>query len=446
MKLTRRAFTAAALSMPGMRAAARRPNIVVIVADDLGFADLGFQGSRDIRTPHLDRLAASGVRFDNGYVTHPFCSPTRAGLLTGRYQQRFGHENNMVFDQRDEVAGLPLTEKTLPELLQQAGYATGIVGKWHLGAHPRFHPMKRGFREMFGFVGGGHDYFDPGHVGADDQHFIPNERDGRPVVEKEYLTTALGREAEAYIRRHAKDPFFLYFAFNAPHAPLQAPPEYEAKYAAIQDPKRRTYAAMVTAMDDAIGRALDTLKELKLEENTLVFFLSDNGGPTGNASSNAPLRGTKRSLYEGGVRVPFVMRWPGRVGKPRVESRPVVSLDVFATALAAAGVKTPADRVVDGVDLVPYLSGKQAGDPHPRLYWRTFGGVEAAIREGQWKWVRSVNAAPELFDLAKDPGEKNNLIAQRPAEAARLQSAWEEWNRQMRPPLWPDHIFDRKPK
>jgi len=416
----------------------------VIVADDLGFADLGFQGSREIHTPHLDRLAAAGVRFDNGYVTHPFCSPTRAGMLTGRYQQRFGHENNMVFDPKDEVAGLPLTEKPLPELLSEAGYVTGIVGKWHLGAHPKFHPMKRGFREMYGFVGGGHDYFDPGHAGAADQHFIPNERNGEAVVEKEYLTTAFGREAEAFIRRHPKDPFFLYLAFNAPHAPLQAPPEMVAKYAGIKDPARRTYAAMVTAMDDSIGRTLNALKELKLEEDTLVFFLSDNGGPTGNASTNTPLRGTKRTLYEGGVRVPFVMRWPAQLGKPRVDSRPVVSLDVFATALAAAGVKPPTGLTLDGVDLLPYLTGKQRADPHPRLYWRTFGGAEAAIREGQWKWVRSVNSAPELYDLSRDPSERNNLIQERPADAARLKNAWEEWNRQMRSPRWPDHIFDRK--
>lgn len=440
MPLNRRAFTssllAAALPAP------RKPNILLIVADDLGFADLGFQGSPDIRTPNLDRLAAAGIRFDNGYVTHPFCSPSRAALLTGRYQQRFGHENNMVFNQKDDVAGLPLTEKILPQLLANVGYATGIVGKWHLGAHPRFHPLQRGFREMFGFVGGGHDYFDPGRPGAIEEHFILNERNGQPVIEKEYLTTALGREAEAFVRRHAHHPFFLYLAFNAPHSPLQAPPEQNAAYQSIQEPKRRTYAAMVTAMDHAIGRTLNALDELQLQNDTLIFFLSDNGGPTGNMSSNAPLRGTKRTLYEGGVRVPFLICWPGKLGRPRVDSRPIIALDIFATSLAAAGIAPP-DTVLDSVNLLPFLNGRQKGNPHPRLYWRTFGGVEAAIREGQWKWIRPVNAAPQLYDLASDPAEQHDLISRHPDRAARLESAWKEWNRQMRPPLWPDHIFDR---
>ncbi|HTM51232.1 MAG TPA: sulfatase-like hydrolase/transferase, partial [Bryobacteraceae bacterium] len=239
--MNRRDFlkTAGGAASCGLGAAqsARPPNIVLIVADDLGFADLGFQGSSDIPTPHLDSLARTGVRFTSGYVSHPFCSPTRAGLMTGRYQQRFGHENNMFFSVEDQVAGLPLTETTLANALSDIGYKTGLVGKWHLGSHPRFHPTRRGFREMYGFVGGGHDYLDPGSANQTKyEHLLPIHReDGKAIAEKEYLTTALGREAAAFVTRHTRDPFFLYLAFNAPHGPLQATQVYLDRFASIAD-------------------------------------------------------------------------------------------------------------------------------------------------------------------------------------------------------------------
>ncbi|MBL8211555.1 MAG: sulfatase-like hydrolase/transferase [Bryobacterales bacterium] len=427
----------------GLLAQSRKPNIVLIVADDLGNQDMGFQGSPDLRTPHLDGLAASGVRFTNGYVSHPFCSPTRAALLTGRYQQRFGHENNMVFNQQDPLTGLPLTETTLADALGKAGYMTGLVGKWHLGAHEKFHPRKRGFQEMYGFVGGGHDYFHPGVPGDKDQHFIPIERDGVVVPEKEYLTTALGREAEAFVRRHAARPFFLYLAFNAPHSPLQAPQAYLRKFAHIQDPDRRSYAAMVGAMDDAVGRVLLGLRETNNEQNTLVFFLSDNGGPRDNASSNKPFRGTKRTVYEGGVRVPFALRWPAAVAGGRMVEDPVICMDIFPTALAAAGAKHTG-KALDGVNLLPWLQGKAAAPRRP-LYWRMFGGVEGAVRDGQMKWVKpGAGKAPELYDLASDKEEKNNLAGVRPEEAARLEKLWGKWSGEMAAPAWLDHIFDKE--
>ncbi|MBI1357822.1 MAG: sulfatase-like hydrolase/transferase [Acidobacteria bacterium] len=424
-------------------AADAKPNIVIVFADDMGFQDAGFQGSPDCETPHLDALAREGVRFDNGYVTHPFCSPSRAALLTGRYQQRFGHENNMVFDLQDRETGLPLNEITLANLLGDAGYTTGLVGKWHLGAHPIYHPFRRGFQHMYGFVGGGHDYFDPGAPGQTEQHLIPIERDGEVVPETEYLTTALGREAASFVRQRADDePFFLYLAFNAPHTPLQAPDEMLARFASIEDPGRRTYAAMVWALDDAVGRLEAALAETGRKDNTLLFFLNDNGGPAGNKSSNAPLRGTKRTLYEGGVRVPFLVRWPGHIEPGSTYSRPVSSLDVLPTALAAAGVAPPADRPLDGVDLLPYLSGNQSGVPHQRLFWRCFDGVEAAVREGDWKWVRvGREARPELYDLSTDLSEKYDVSADHPEIVAELGAAWEQWNAQMVPSLWPDHIF-----
>ena len=444
--LSRRGFLAllgaAACSRAPEPPVEKRPNIVLVVADDQGYADVGFHGSPDCRTPRLDAIAREGVRFDNGYVTHPFCSPSRAGLMTGRYQQRFGYENNMVVDPDDPATGIPPEERMLPELLAEAGYATSFVGKWHLGAHPRFHPFERGFQHMYGFIGGGHDYFEHGYPGAKDQHLYPIVRNGEVVEEKTYLTTALGREAADYVRQTAGRPFFLYLAFNAPHSPLQAPDEMLEQFAHLPDVRRRTYAAMVWAMDEAIGQVDDALAEKGLKDDTLFVFINDNGGPAGNASDNTPLRGTKRTLYEGGVRVPFLMRWPGTIREGSVYSQPVGAWDILPTALAAAGAPLPADREIDGVDLLPYLSGEKAGAPHERLFWRCFDGHEAAVREGNWKWVRNgPDAKPELFDLSKDIGEKHDLADEQSEVAERLEAAWNGWSAQMAPSAWPDHIY-----
>jgi arylsulfatase A-like enzyme len=423
------AFAAAAAS------AARRPNMLIILADDLGYADLGFQGCRDIPTPHLDALAKGGVRFTSGLVSHPFCSPTRAGLMTGRYQQRFGHENNPRYDPRDEAAGLPRDETTLPQVLREAGYATGIVGKWHLGATPSLHPMQRGFQEMFGFLGGGHDYFRANPEGETREYLIPLQRDGRPVVESEYLTDAFSREAAAFVRRHRSDPFFLYLAYNTPHTPQQASDKYLDRFHHIADEKRRNYAAMVSAMDDGVGRVLSTLAELQIERDTLVLFLSDNGGPiTVNGSSNAPLRGAKGQVYEGGIRVPFVARWPGRLAAGKTYREPVISLDLFPTALAAAGVAAPSRVKLDGVNLLPYLEGQASGAPHERLFWRTGGGVSFAVREGRYKLVRPAQGWPELYDLDADVGETRDLAASKPEVRERLLAVYQRWNQELMPP------------
>ncbi len=416
-------------------AAAAKPNILLIVSDDQGYADTGFQGAKDLATPHLDRLAAGGVRFTNGYVTHPYCSPTRAGLLTGRYQQRFGHERNPFYNPTDRREGLPLTETLLPARLQPAGYVTGWVGKWHLGAAPEFAPQRRGFAETYGFIGGGHR-FREWTVNAAVEDTVPIERNGAAVEIPEHLTPAFGREAAAFVRRHRSEPWFLYLAFNAPHNPSEPTPERLARFAAIQDPMRQKYAAQISLMDDAIGETLTALRETGQAQRTLVFFFSDNGGPVGiNGSSNAPLRGAKGSVYEGGVRVPFVVSWPERLPAGRTDERPVSSLDVFATALGVAGVAMPADRRYDGVNLIPYLTGENNGVPHERLFWRN--SALLAVREGDWKLVRGAGATDELYDLKSDVVETKNLAAAQPAIAARLAAALEAWNKELVEPAFP---------
>ncbi len=433
---SRRAFLLSTVAAPASLAAAgRRPNIILILADDLGSADVGFHGCRDIPTPNLDRLAAGGVRFTNGYVSHAFCSPTRAGIMTGRYQQRFGHENNPIYNPGDEVAGLPTDEVTLPQVLKSAGYATGMVGKWHLGAAPALHPLRRGFSEMYGFLGGGHDYFKTQLEGEAREYLIPIHRDGRPEALTEYLTDALSREAASFIRRHRADPFFLYLAYNAPHTPQQATDKYLSRFAGIQDSKRRLYAAMLSALDDGVGEVLATLRELKLESDTLVFFLSDNGGPIGvNGSSNAPFRGAKGTPFEGGIRVPFVMRWPRRLPAGRVIHHPVMSLDILPTAAASAGADPPGGRRLDGVNLLPLASGKAAAQPHARLFWRQGGSAAFAVREGRYKLVKPADGDVQVFDLEADASETTDLAASRPELRDRLLAAWQEWNRELIPP------------
>lgn len=419
----------------GFAAEPARPNILLIVSDDHGYADTGFQGAKDIPTPNLDRLARSGIRFTNGYVSHPFCSPTRAGLMTGRYQQRFGHERNPFYNPDDHREGLPVSETLLPAHLRRGGYVTGWVGKWHLGAAPEFKPRERGFMETYGFIGGGHRYRD-WTTNPAIEYQVPIERNGVPVAIPPHLTAAFGEEAAAFIRRHSNEPWFLYLAFNAPHTPHEPTPERLARFSAIADPVRQKYAAQLSLMDDAIGAALDALRESGQERRTLVFFFSDNGGPISvNGSSNHPLRGAKGTVYEGGVRVPFVIAWPDRISAGRTDDRVVSSLDVFATSLSVAGVPMPRDRKFDSVDLVPYLTGRNSGSPHERLFWRN--GALLAVREGKWKLVRPANQRDELYDLAADVAESKDVAAGNPAVVARLAAALEAWNKELVDPVFP---------
>jgi arylsulfatase A-like enzyme len=432
---------------------AARPNILVILSDDQGYADTGFNGCKDIPTPNMDRLAADGVRCSNGYVTHAFCSPSRAALLTGRYQHRFGHENNPFYDPNDHLEGLSTKETLLPQYLQKAGYVTGWIGKWHLGAAPEFYPEARGFQETFGFLGGGHRYQDwkPDAGEKMREYFIPIRRNGQPVEVTQHLTIAFGEEGAAFVKRHTDQPWFLYLAFNAPHTPLEPTAERLARFASIPDQKRRAYAAQVSLLDDAIGAVLAAMRDSGQDERTLIFFFSDNGGPVGaisNGSSNEPLRAGKGTVYEGGIHVPFVVRWPGGLPGGRVYEAPVSSLDVFPTALAVAGVPMPDDKPHDGVNLLPFLqpkaskaSANTAAQPHDALFWRLGGGTNFATRQSALKLVRIRDKADELYDLSSDLSEAHdlagNLTGAHLTDIQRLITSLEAWNKQMIPPAFP---------
>ena len=411
----------------------RKPNILVIIADDMGYADAGFQGCKDIPTPHLDSLARDGVRCTHGYVTGPYCSPTRAALLTGRAQTRFGHE----FNPSGPRNGLPTTESTLADRLKASGYRTSLIGKWHLGNAPEFHPLKRGFDEFFGFLGGAHSY-----TSADGIF-----RGTAPVSEITYTTDAFAREAESFIDRHAAQPWFLCLSFNAVHTPMHATDERLQRFAGISDPQRRTYAAMLSAMDDAIGAVRARLAAKDITSHTLIAFFSDNGGPvmrgvTVNGSSNAPLRGSKRTTLEGGVRIPFIITWPSHL-KPAVYPEPVVQTDVHATALAAAAISTDPNWKLEGTNLLPHLTSQQATPPHAALFWRF--GQQMAVRSGPWKLVRYDTTAdglaagistPKLYNLADDQSESKDLAAAHPEKVRELQSLWDHWNKDNAKPLW----------
>ncbi|HEX5209228.1 MAG TPA: sulfatase-like hydrolase/transferase [Steroidobacteraceae bacterium] len=473
----------------------RKPDIIVILADDLGYGDTGVYGSKLASTPNIDALAASGTRFTDGYVTNPVCAPSRAGLMTGRYQQRFGYEFNPVG--RDRTGGMSLREVTIAQVMKSAGYVTGAIGKWHLGQPAGYYPTDRGFDYFFG-MGSGSDYIiDPepgdeyiGPQGRDiripagglaamrdgarleallqgirERH--PIMRDRKVVRVHEYLTDALTREAVGFIDRNRGRPFFLYLAQHAPHAPLQAPAKYVDRFREVKDPGKRVHAAMVAALDDGVGAVIAALKKDGIYEDTLVIFLSDNGcpGDLRGACSNAPLSGYKRWLAEGGIRVPYIVSWPGHLPAAHIDHRQVSSLDILPTAAALAHAKLPTDRIYDGVDLLPFLDGRDPGIPNPKLYWRD--GVDFAMRDADSKlWLcdiaprgmtsrepadealygrRARQVVPAigpqgrhgmLYDLAGDPGESHNIAAVRPSEVARLEAEIAAWNGTLVRPQW----------
>ena len=476
MKRLTQTFLAVIYTLCGListAAEARRPNVIFIVADDLGYGDAGCYGGREIPTPNIDRLAAGGARFTNGYVTAPFCAASRAALLTGRWQTRFGFEFNPIGAKNAAPGiGLPVDEKTVADRLRDAGYATALVGKWHLGGTAPFHPQRRGFDEFFGFLHEGHFYVPqpwPGvttwlrrkslpdgsqgrwtspdgrtvwstHMGHNEHEYDtdnPILRSSQPVDEKANLTDAFTREACGFIERYKSQPFFLCLAYNAVHSPMQGVDRYMEKFAHIADIQRRIFAAMLAHLDDGVGRVLDQLRKSGIEEDTLIVFLSDNGGPTKElTSSNAPLRGGKGELWEGGIRVPFIVSWKGRIA-PRVLDVPVVSMDATATALAVAssGKITPAKSAaaLDGANLLPLLAGESTASPHADLFWRV--GKKNAVRSGDWKLIRD-GKEWQLYDLAHDISETNDLAAKQSERVRAMNAVWEKWNAEQIEPLW----------
>jgi arylsulfatase A-like enzyme len=433
----------------------RPPNLIVIMTDDQGYADVGFNGCKDIPTPNLDSIAQNGVRFTSGYVVYPVCSPSRAGFITGRYPQRFGYERNPRFQPENRVSGLALTETTLADALGKVGYHSGIIGKWHLGAHPDLHPLQRGFNEFFGHLGGGARYF-PEELTLKEASRAMDEgqsyrlwmrRNHEPVRTTQYLTDEFSNEAVQFVTRNKDKPFFLYLSYNAPHTPMQASEKYLSRFTNITNPQRRTYAAMVSAVDDGVGRLLATLREQGLEKHTLVFFLSDNGGPEqANASNNGPLRGGKSDAWEGGIRVPFAAQWPGQLPKGMVYDKQVLSLDIFATIAALAAAPTNSARPLDGVNLLPYLTGKNAGSPHEAVFLRKFDQGAFAIRRGDYKLViPRVDAQPQLFNLAADLGETKDLAATQPEILGALEQLRVAWNAQLVPPVFEGLMVGQNP-
>lgn len=434
------------MTAAGVRAqSADRPNIILIVADDLGYSDVGFNGCKDIPTPNINRIADQGVRFDAGYVCFSVCSPSRAGMLTGRYPQRFGYERNVLYIPDDPAMGLSREEELFPARLQQAGYRTTLLGKWHLGAHPDLHPLKRGFSEWYGFLGGGHQYHpdslrirDPMQVFTEEGSYRTWMNRGlEPVKEGDYLTDALSREAVAFIERNRQQPFFLYLAYNAPHTPLQATPQRLEKFKQLENKQRRTYAAMVSAVDDGVGRVLETLDRLELASNTMVIFLSDNGGPLHhNGSRNGDLRGMKGSLFEGGIRVPFAIRWPGKIPAGIICTKPVISLDIAATiAGQVAGQSRPKNKL-DGTDLIPFLTGKVKGAPHDFLYWRHFDQKSYVVLTAEHQKLLKRGDSTYLFNLADDRQESRDLAAVEPRLLKKLDRERLRWDAQLKPPAF----------
>jgi arylsulfatase A-like enzyme len=433
MEMNRRTFLAASIgaSLAAAQAPRPKPNVLILLADDLGWHDVGFHGS-EIRTPHIDRLAAAGVRFERAY-SFPVCSPTRSGLMTGRSPMRLGVAYTVI--RPWSHYGVPVAERLMPQAFQAAGYQTAITGKWHLGhAYRKFLPRARGFDHAYGHLNGAIDYFTHERDGGLDW-----SRDGKSVREEGYSTFLIGAEAERLIRgRDRARPFFLYVPFNSPHAPLEAPPEYIERYANIADDRRRRFAAMTEAMDTTIGRLMATLEEEGIAGETLVLFFSDNGGPVGSGASNTPLRAGKGTTFEGGIRVPAVMRFPGRL-RAGVESRQVMSMmDYFPTLAAACGIPTGTTRPLDGKNLWPAITaGKTEARDDIFFAVEGGGGQRYAVHHGEWKLVREQpgngRVSDMLFRVEEDPSEKNDLAAKEPKLVADLVSRLEIW-RQLHPP------------
>lgn len=419
----------------------RKPNILLIVADDLGYGDLGSYGGATAKAPHLDRLASEGVRFTDFYVSWPACTPSRSSILTGRYPQRNGlydmirnNEVNWKF-QFDEASyavspemalGLDLREITIGQVMKKAGYATGIVGKWDSGRARRFLPLQRGFDFFYGFANTGIDYY------THERYGIPSLFRGNDRIEESgHATDLFRREALRFVTEHRGRPFFLYLPFNAPHgastfdksAP-EVPEKYRRLYSNSDNKRDGQYPALITQMDDAIGDLLGLLRKFGLEEETLVVFTSDNGG---FGASNGGLRGRKAQLFEGGVRVPMLARWPGRIPKGAVSHEFTSTLEFFPTFLAAAGASPPAGLILDGFNMLAVMEGR-AKSPRKEFFWQRRN--DKAARVGRWKWVES-GGGGGLFDLSADLFEKRDLSTEKPETLRMVKARWAAWRKEM---------------
>ena len=420
-----RALLACLLSLSPLFAA-DKPNVLILYLDDMGWAQPGCYGGKLAPTPNIDSIAKNGVRFTDGYVAACICSPSRVGLLTGRYQARTGHDANSNEGKNPETKNLVLTETTIAQRLKPLGYVTGIYGKWHVGAtSPEYLPANRGFDESFGTTGNLGDKM--GFYKG--KEFVPDPP-GAPVTSPIYA-----REANAFMERHRAEPWFLYVPFNAVHSPVVSSPEVKARFAQL--PKReQEYAALISEADDAVGAILAKLRELKLEENTLIFLVSDNGGASPLAEMNG-LRGRKWLLWEGGIRVSWLAQWKGHIPAGRVLETPVIQLDILPTALAAAGGTPQSEWKLDGTNLLPLLEGKTDKLDRDTLYWRF--GIQYAVRQGDWKLVKAGLTQPvQLFNLKEDRNEKNDLASTNPDKVKGLQTLWDAWNANNLPPRWED--------
>ena len=416
---------------------AQKPNIVVILADDLGNADVGYNGHQsEVPTPNIDALVADGAKFTAGYVTAPVCGPSRAGLLTGKYQQSFGFEDNPgpFRAAPDVIAGIPLSVKMIGEYFKPLGYNTACFGKWHVGGEESddMLPANRGFDEFYGFLGGAANYLPEDN---DDEKMLR----GNAIAEHQdgYLTDIIADEANDFITRNQSTPFMMYIAFNAVHGPLQAPDDLLELYSHIEPEGRRKLCAMQHSMDVNIGKVLAKLSDLDLEDNTLIFFLSDNGGiPGGNYSYNTPYKGEKGQVYEGGIRLPFAIKWPGNITAGSSYDKPVNSLDILPTALAAAGEDLTNYPDLHGVDLTPYVTGANTADPHDYLFWK-LNSTKWAVRNADYKLVDNGDTDnPMLFNISSDIGSENDLYSSMPDKVAELKAKYDEWEATLMPAQW----------
>lgn len=421
------ALGGAALAPAILKGQRRKPNLVFLLADDMGYADVGCFGSRDIRTPHLDRMAAEGVRFTDCYANGAVCTPTRVGLMTGRYQQRFGKALEWALvPVNNSRTGLSPKDSILASSLRQQGYRTGLFGKWHCGSLPQFRPNQHGFEESFGILRGNADMYSHQYRDGSNDLF----ENGQETHAEGYLTEILAERSVSFIRRHKDQPFFLYLPFNAVHWPFHGPgrPDLVRNASTWTDGDRDDYRAMMHSMDAAVGAVLEELRRQGAEENTLVIFTNDNGGE--RLSSNAPFFHSKATLYEGGIRVPAIARWPGRIPAGSVTGQVSITMDFTASMLAAAGA-TPPNARLDGMDVIPMAAG-EIPEVERTLFWRIDRSDrrQLAVRRGKWKYLREPAGIPELlFDLSRDPGERENLSYQHPALLAELRQAANAWQK-----------------